>query len=370
MYSERQLRRAAEKSKKWFDAASKLPRRDRPLGRLIHEGDNHIRTVEKMQSNMRPLTSGGGRPANDRLIARHLRGWKTKVAGWKASREAKAAREAAAREAKAPRDDGNSAPPGRLASVSAFPFNTAAPAFVPSFPLPPAPPVPVLTRTVNGKGQLAVRVTQAPAPAPARADWGELPEAFTVATKRFRTLRELADMVRGDSVSAPLARIQTLGNFVSEGGRQIQAVQAMRSSYPPGSRVTIAWRLVNWKCEISCWDVAAVEVTLHALRDARMWAKIHDAEQHLVRAKQCQEEACQRLDFYKPTWLKHRAKQRKKRTCSHCGTTAPLSARAFPYCGGCRHSDVARKDRPRSCSEECQRAHWLAGHMNECPCTG
>ena len=104
------MRRAAEKSKRWFDAASKLPRHrhDRPLGRLIHEGDNHIRTVEKMQSNMRPLTSGGGRPANDRLIARHLRGWKTKVAGWKASREAKADREAAAREA-------------RLASARAFP---------------------------------------------------------------------------------------------------------------------------------------------------------------------------------------------------------------------------------------------------------
>ena len=112
MYSERQLRRPAEKGKKWFDAASKLPKRDRPLGRLIHEGDNHIRTVEKIQSNMRPLTSGGGRPANDRLIARHLRGWKMKVAGWKASREAKAAREA-----KAPRDDGNSAPPGRAAKA-------------------------------------------------------------------------------------------------------------------------------------------------------------------------------------------------------------------------------------------------------------
>ena len=72
----------------------------------------------------------------------------------------------------------------------------------------------------------------------------------------------------------------------------------------------------------------------------------------------------------KQAWREFRAIQRKKRTCSHCGTTAPFSSRAFPYCGGCRHSDVARKDRPRYCSEECQRAHWLAGHMNECPCTG
>ena len=61
--------------------------------------------------------------------------------------------------------------------------------------------------------------------------------------------------------------------------------------------------------------------------------------------------------------------QLKKRTCSQCGTTVPLSARAFPYCGGCRRSSVARKDRPRFCGFECQRAHWVAGHMYECPCT-
>ena len=77
--------------------------------------------------------------------------------------------EAAAIEAQAPRDDENSAPPGRLASASAFPFNTAAPAFVPSVALPPAPPV--LQLLTNGTV------------APARADWGELPEAFTAAAK-------------------------------------------------------------------------------------------------------------------------------------------------------------------------------------------
>ena len=61
--------------------------------------------------------------------------------------------------------------------------------------------------------------------------------------------------------------------------------------------------------------------------------------------------------------------QLKKRTCSQCGTTVPLSARALPYCGGCRRSSVARKDRPRFCGFACQRAHWVAGHMYECPCT-
>ena len=68
--------------------------------------------------------------------------------------------------------------------------------------------------------------------------------------------------------------------------------------------------------------------------------------------------------------LKDLVKERrlKKRTCSQCGTTVPLSARAFAYCAGCRHESVARKDRPRFCSVECQRAHWFAGHVHVCPC--
>jgi hypothetical protein len=324
------------------------------LGRLIHEGDNHIRTVEKMQSNMRPLTSGGGRPANDHLIARHLRGWKKLVAGWKASREAKAAREAAAREAEAPQDDGNSAPPGRLASVSAFPFNAAAPAFVPSVALPPASPV--LRLLPNGTVALA------------RADWGELPEAFTAAVKWFRTANGLLIMVRGE---AQPARMRTLVTLADKGSQQIQAVQATRSSYPPGSRATIAWRCLKWKVEISCWEVAALEAALHALREAKIGVKMRDTEKRLVQAKSHRDEMRSQLERFKPTWLTHREKQRKKRTCSMCGKTAPISSRAFPYCGACRSSDVPRVDRPRYCSEECQRAHWLAGHMNECPsCTG
>ena len=60
-------------------------------------------------------------------------------------------------------------------------------------------------------------------------------------------------------------------------------------------------------------------------------------------------------------------RQLKKRTCSMCGKTAPNSSRAFAYCGGCRHASIPRVDRPRYCSEACQRAHWAAGHMHECP---
>ena len=62
-------------------------------------------------------------------------------------------------------------------------------------------------------------------------------------------------------------------------------------------------------------------------------------------------------------------KKIKKRRCSVCGISAPYSSRALDYCGGCRHPSVARADRPRYCSVECQRAHWAAGHKDECPCT-
>ena len=63
-----------------------------------------------------------------------------------------------------------------------------------------------------------------------------------------------------------------------------------------------------------------------------------------------------------------RAIMLKKRTCSHCGRTGPLSQRSFAYCGGCRQPGVAREHWSRYCSEACQRAHWAAGHQDECPC--
>ena len=70
---------------------------------------------------------------------------------------------------------------------------------------------------------------------------------------------------------------------------------------------------------------------------------------------------------WKEKFRGYRAKQLKKRTCSMCGQTAPNSSHAFAYCGGCRHASIPHVDRPRYCSEACQRAHWLAGHMHECP---
>ena len=299
-------------------------------GRLIHEGDNHIRTVEKIQSGLRPLTAASGRQANDRLIARHLRGWKMKVAGWKASREAKAAREAAAREA-------------RLASARAFVPNTAAPAFVPSFgPEAPLPPPP-------------------------------LPKAFTAAAKWFGTAKG-----RGFTTS-----VETLEDLATEGARHLIALSNSRSSCPRGSRVTIARRYVKWKDLVNSWDLSSIDASLQLIDARRVRRRrpsgqmlcdmedIRDVKRRLARAKKVHNEIASELEAQNLMWPVHRAKQRKKRTCSHCGTVALLFSRAFPYCGGCRHSAVPRVDRPRYCSEECQRAHWLAGHMNECPsCTG
>ena len=130
----------------------------------------------------------------------------------------------------------------------------------------------------------------------------------------------------------------------------------------PEELIKAYWRLLKWKYEISCWEVAALEATLFiSLRNARI-------KKRLVRAKSFRDEACQQLERFKPTWLKHRAEQRQKRTCSMCGKTAPISSRAFDYCGGCRDPSIPRVDRPRYCSEDCQRAHWLAGHMDRCLC--
>ena len=140
--------------------------------------------------------------------------------------------------------------------------------------------------------------------------------------------------------------------------------------YPRGSRATIPRRLRKWKHKVIGWEVVATEAALQALRAGRRRGNLRDAEENFVEASASHDSSVRLRESLKQACREYRAKQRKKRTCSHCGTTAPFSSRAFPYCGGCRHSDVARKDRPRYCSEECQRAHWLAGHMNECPCTG
>jgi len=192
-----------------------------------------------------------------------------------------------------------------------------------------------------------------------------LPEAFTEAVEWFAGAKRLIP-----TLTRSQSDVQALTDLASEGNRRVLAVHAIRSSYPRGSRATIPRRLRKWKYEISCWNVAATEAALQALRAGRRRGNLRDAEEIFLEAKEVYDSQVRLRESLKQAWREFRAIQRKKRTCSHCGTTAPFSSRAFPYCCGCRHSDVARKDRPRYCSEECQRAHWLAGHMNECPCTG
>ena len=200
-----------------------------------------------------------------------------------------------------------------------------------------------------------------------------LPEAFTEAVEWFAARAKPLNVSDGGGTGCePVSASdgQALADLASEGKRRIIAVQAIRSSYPRGSRATIPRCLRKWKLEVIGWEVVASEAALQALRAGRRRGNLRDAEENFAEAKEVYDSQIRLRESLKQPWREYRAKQRKKRTCSHCGTTALFSSRAFPYCGGCRHSDVARKDRPRYCSEECQRAHWLAGHMNECPCTG
>ena len=200
----------------------------------------------------------------------------------------------------------------------------------------------------------------------AAGEAGVLPDTFTAAAAWFGTAK------RSTSTDA-----RTLEHLAAEGHRHLIAVNDSRRSCPRGSHVTITRRFVKWKELVNSWDLASIDARLQlvggrrrrptrqTLRDRR------DVENQLAGSKQLRSLIAKQLEAQNMKLPVHRAKQRKKRTCSHCGTTAPLSARAFPYCGGCRNSDLPRVDRPRYCSEECQRAHWLAGHMNECPsCTG
>ena len=194
-----------------------------------------------------------------------------------------------------------------------------------------------------------------------------LPDAFTAAAAWFGTAKR-----RGFTTV-----VETLEDLASEGSRHLIAVNNSVSSCPRGSHATITRRYVKWKELVNSWDLASIDARLQLIggRTRRPTGQtlrnIRFVERRLARAKKVRSEIATQLEAQNLQRPVYRAKQLKKRTCSHCGTTAPFSARAFPYCGGCRHSAAPRVDRPRYCSEECQRAHWLAGHMNECPsCTG
>lgn len=166
----------------------------------------------------------------------------------------------------------------------------------------------------------------------------ERPEEFYKARKCFDTAQRVAEAP--DQLGG-----ERLENLVERGSRLIDAVEACEEFWPRARRVAIRRRILKWSALMFSWRKSSAEIMSQAALACAAAAGIDKAkrERRLLRLK-----------------------QRKKRTCSQCGASAPLSSRALPYCGGCR--SVPRVYRHRYCSEECQRAHWLAGHMHECPC--
>ena len=121
------------------------------------------------------------------------------------------------------------------------------------------------------------------------------------------------------------------------------------------------WSALKFYALTAQWHEAAAESTLDATGEGgafHMWADAHEAAV----------DASQVVARHAAAMRIRRAILLKKRTCSMCGKTAPNSKPAFEYCGGCRHASIPRVDRPRYCSEACQRAHWLAGHAHKCRC--
>ena len=187
-----------------------------------------------------------------------------------------------------------------------------------------------------------------------------LPDTFTAAAEWFGTAK------LSTSTDA-----RTLEHLAAEGNQLIRLVTASRPAWPRGSGENIIMHLLQWQKVICDWEVDSVEASMRSLTTQHWPFKrriMRDTRKRLSLATKKRDEFSRQVESWNRKWSVHRVKQRQKRTCSMCGKTAPNSSRAFDYCGGCRH--VPRVDRPRYCSEECQRAHWLAGHMNECPCAG
>ena len=179
-----------------------------------------------------------------------------------------------------------------------------------------------------------------------------MPDAFTEAAEWFRAARKSTQAVYQ-------LEPEELSAFSGAGIRHVDAVKALMSSWPPSARGTIRGSLMKWEMLIMRWMTAAAEVQLVYGDDAET-AKIAKMRRGF-------------LDSLQASQQEYREKQLLKRTCSLCGKTAALSSRAFSYCSGCRDADVAaggvrvRWHWARYCSDECQRAHWLARHADECP---
>ena len=169
----------------------------------------------------------------------------------------------------------------------------------------------------------------------------QLPNVITMARKWFATVKRL--------VKADPSKLS--GKLIKEGRDYVAAVTECHSSWPRARGLSIGRRVLKWNMLLGRWSDTLL---LANGLDATKLGCTAICRVALIVAEK------QRAAF--------RAIMLKKRTCSHCGRTGPLSQVSFAYCGGCRDSGVARVDWSRYCSETCQRAHWAAGHKDECPC--
>ena len=185
----------------------------------------------------------------------------------------------------------------------------------------------------------------------------ELPEVITKARNWFAVAKKLVK--RDPSIISE--------KLIKNGRKYVVAVMECRSSWPRARRLYIERRVHKWTVLGGRWAYALLLVALRgkASDAAELRALISRVADRRLKALRAAQAALTRVEKKQAAF---RAIMLKKRTCSHCGRTGPLSQVSFAYCGGCRDSGVARADWSRYCSEACQRAHWLAGHKDECPC--
>ena len=184
----------------------------------------------------------------------------------------------------------------------------------------------------------------------------ELPEEVTTATRWFDTAEKLAKAVDPSR----------LVKFACDGERHVWAVEACRSSWPRFRHWSITQSFIKWNTLLVEWCELASTASDQVQAERPDVATMDLITQQLDNARDVLEDAI--ADQKKMEKRVRKADMLKKRTCSHCGKTGPLSQLSFAYCGGCRHAGIARIDLPRYCSEACQSAHWAAGHKHECPC--
>ena len=185
----------------------------------------------------------------------------------------------------------------------------------------------------------------------------ELPEVITKARNWFATEKKL--------VKADPSRLSE--KLINQGRHYFAAVAKCPSSWPRYWHLSIERRVHKWQLLLMQWAYALLLVDLRgkASDAAELRALITKFAVGGLEALRAAQAAFTRLEEEQAEF---RAIMLKKRTCSHCGKTGPLSQVSFAYCGGCRDSGVARVDWSRYCSEACQRAHWTVGHKDECPC--